>query len=350
MSRFNGFQQGLLLPGLIFAILLGAAPESAKAQTESDPKESPKSQAETAPAKQNVDNAQKENPDPQASRQKKISSYEQLVQAYEKQKIKFDKNDQAQSLIFQTRKGDFQGVMVVKWDSVNGVLHLIQTMPFKVEKKQRALYLEAAQTLNHGFLFPGLGINLANGGTYYRLSVPVAPRGYIHDYELGTYNRFVLNKAVEFMPTLLQVLDGKVTVDEVILFHQKRLREIADREKQLPRLSGWFSRESENGEWRIDFYSPGRARVYKGRELAVETTYTLKEDVCTFNDEKGPMATKGAGIYKVFVSKDKVSFRLNEDESKSRASVLSGGVWKRSSAIQVDPAPKEGDAGKDENK
>ena len=111
---------------------------------------------------------------------------------------------------------------MVRWDSGNGILHLIQTLPLRVTEDKYNLFLKAAQKLNHGFLFPGIGVNLENGGTYYRLSIPVQPRGFLFDYELGAYNRFAIQKAKEFYPTLEAAVDGKVTIDELILHHQKR--------------------------------------------------------------------------------------------------------------------------------
>ena len=128
----------------------------------------------------------------------RVESYADLVDSFDDMKIKFQNNEEASTLLFQTKRKNFEGVMVVKWDDRNGVMHLIQTMPLRIEKEKFSRFLLVAQKLNHGFLFPGLGINLDNGGTYYRLSIPVSPRGYILRKELETYTRFSINKPSVF--------------------------------------------------------------------------------------------------------------------------------------------------------
>ena len=157
------------------------------------------------------------------AQESRVASFAGLVEFYKSQKIMLNVDEPNESLQFAMQKENFSGVMVVKWDGRNGVCHFIQTMSYAVPEDKVQTYLLAASRLNHGFLFPGIGINLDNLGTYYRLTVPVAPKGYLSSTEVGTFSNFTLNKAVEFLPTLKEVLDGKVAVKDVVAHHQQKM-------------------------------------------------------------------------------------------------------------------------------
>lgn len=259
--------------------------------------------------------------------QKKITSYEELVQAYKDRKFSIEQNAPSRTLLFETSREDFRGVMVVKWDEQNGVVHFIQTMPLRVKKEDYGLFLEAAQRLNHGFLFPGIGVNLANGGTYYRLSIPVAPRGYLYEYEVGRYTTFTLAKAYEFLPTLKGVLDGKIKMDELILTHQKRLRELGNRKKTPVKLDAKYEREFMDEKWELDFSKPGQVTVFREGKEVVVSRIEVTGDELKIEDTEGEHASAGKGTYRVFKSDDKLSFRLVQDPADNRKQVLAGGVW-----------------------
>ncbi len=274
------------------------------------------------------DETKKDEPKKKAAQPtRKISSFAELCIAYETQKIKFKRNDKNESILFQTSKGVFSGVMVVKWERANGVCHFIQTMPLELKAEQVDLFLRAAQTLNHGFLFPGLGVNLNNMGTYYRLSIPVAPRGYLLDFEVGTYTKFALNKISEFMPSLKDTLDKKIKIEELILSHQKHIRALRAKLSKKISLSGKFTRDTLGSHWELDFSKPGVVQVSRDDKVGVVSTIKIEGDQITFTDQKGPLAAKEPGVYKIFLSNDKLSFRVSEDPVEARTVLLGGGTW-----------------------
>lgn len=257
-----------------------------------------------------------------------VQSFAELCEAYAAQKIKFKRNDENQTLIFLTKQGDFTALMVVKWDSSNGVVHFIQTMPLAVKEDQVDLYLKVSQTLNHAFLFPGLGVDLDKKGTYYRLSVPVAPRGYLFDYEVGTYTKFVLNKAAEFLPTIKAALNEEIGVDEVILSHKKHLKKLlAEKQSQLS-LNGKYRRAAFGSQWVLDFTQPGVVRVSSDGEVGVVSNYRLKGNQITFSDKEGKLAAKEDGVYTLFNSNGILTFTLKNDPAKRRSDLLIRGPWK----------------------
>lgn len=261
------------------------------------------------------------------SANQKITTFTQLCAAYRAQKIKFQKNENNESLLFKTSKGKFAGVMVVKWDTGSGVVHFIQTMPLTLEKEQVPLFLKIAQTLNHGFVFPGIGVNLDNFGTYYRLSIPVAPRGYLFDYEIGTYTKFALNKATEFLPTIQEALEGNIKLEELILFHQKHLRDLRSQIRKDVNLQGMFVRESGGVRWELDFTKPGIVRFSRDGEVERVATYQIAGNQVTFQDQTGSPLAEKKGVYEVFISNQKLTFRNSNDPVESRGGVLAGGTW-----------------------
>lgn len=257
----------------------------------------------------------------------KIKSFDDLAQAYERQKIKITKNEKAQTLLFPTTVGKLQGAMVVSWDSKNGVLHLIQTMPVSVPKEKTDQYLRAAQTLNHGFLFPGIGLDLKKGTAYYRMTIPISPRGYIYDYELGTYTKFVMRKAAEFSPTMEAVVTGEISVEDVNLYHRKRLFDLLDKKPVQIRLMPKYERTISDNKWVLDFSVGNVLKVYRDGKLVVESKLEISGDLCELEDTAGDLSSDGIGSYKLIVSNGKLSFRPEKDPSNNRKAVLSGGVW-----------------------
>ena len=317
----------LLITALLTLLVLPISaqePKQEEPKQEEPKKEEPKQEKS---AKQKQEQKPATNPVPASPALNKVTSYDELVEAFTAQKINFQKNESSRSLLFNTRRDDFEGVMIVRWDGNNGVLHLVQTIPLKVPDEKRGLFLEAAQALNHGFLFPGIGMNLETGSTYYRISIPIAPRGYVLDYELGTYTRFTLTKASEFFPTLSDVVEGKVKPDEVVLYHQKKLREKSAKPDAPVKLTGRFARTALESDWVLDFSKPDVVQVIRDGKVAVVSSYSVKGNLVTFTDQKGPLMAKTPGEYRVFLSNGKLTLRMQKDDARDRASLLTGGVW-----------------------
>ena len=257
----------------------------------------------------------------------RVESYADLVESFEAMKIKFQNNEEGRTIMFETRRKGFEGVMVVKWDDRNGVMHLIQTMPLRIEKENFDRFLLVAQKLNHGFLFPGLGINLDNGGTYYRLSIPVSPRGYLLRNELETYTRFSISKAAEFLPTIKKAMNEKIAIDELIPLHQKHLRDMAAKPKSTINLSGKFKRNALDSEWELDFSTAGQVTLKRDGEKNVVSKITIEGTEYSFEDVEGTLKASGVGKYQVALDGDELTFRLKEDAAKARATLLTGGKW-----------------------
>ncbi|MEC9091275.1 MAG: hypothetical protein VX438_01120 [Planctomycetota bacterium] len=263
---------------------------------------------------------------PERAENQKITSFRELCKAYEAQKIRFQKNDRNESLLFETRKGKFDGLMVVKWDAGSGVVHFIQTMPLTLKKDQVSLFLEISQTLNHGFLFPGISVNLENLGTYYRLSVPVAPRGYLFDYEVGTYTKFALNKAAEFLPTIELGLEKKIKVEELLLFHQKKMRDLRSQFPMDLEVHGKFVRHSGDVTWELDFTKSGVVRFIREGKVERVSDFEIVKEKIIFKGQDSTVENE-SGHYEIFLSNQKLTFRKSKDPVDSRSVLLTGGPW-----------------------
>ncbi|MDG2470559.1 MAG: hypothetical protein P8M80_14850 [Pirellulaceae bacterium] len=127
----------------------------------------------------------------------KVTSFEELVNVFKTRNIAIESNSKNQVIQINASQDDSRSVLVIKWDNKNGVIHFIQVMPMILKEEQEALFLQSAAILNHGFLFPGIGINPVNHGTYYRLSLPISPRGYLWDFEVIPHTR--LSNLINFI-------------------------------------------------------------------------------------------------------------------------------------------------------
>jgi len=258
-----------------------------------------------------------------------IKSYADLVSAYKKLNIKIKSNDENQTLMFRTERSNFSGVMVVKWDHINGVCHFIQTMPFDIKKEDYSLFLEAAAKLNHGFLFPGIGLDMTRGGSYYRLSVPIEPRKYLFDFEISSYTNFTLNKASEFLPTLKKVINREVTVDDVIKVHQLYMIEWRAERNAMAKLAGKYESDAINTNWTITFSENGKIGLFRDGKKVVESTYTVKGNQITVQDVSGELIAKEPGVYKFTIKDEQLTFTVVKDDAEDRVKVVTSKPWQR---------------------
>ena len=227
-------------------------------------------------------------------------------------------------------------MIVVRWDQPNGVCHFIQTLPLVLEAKQVPSYLDAATRLNHGFLFPGLGMNPDNHGTYYRLSIPVAPRGYLYDYEVMTYTKFVLDKAVEFLPTLKMAVAGEIEGKDVVAKHKEQLRKAFAEQSGRLELVGKYTSEALDEKWTLTLSGNGRVELLRGSSSAVISSFSIADDTITFVDRSGVLASKEKGVYQFKLDGDELTFTLKEDDAVGRKKVLTTNPWKRITPAQPD--------------
>lgn len=266
---------------------------------------------------------------PSSSKPLQIKSYDDLVSTYKRLNIEVKSNEKNQTLMFQTGRPNFAGVMVVKWDQINGVCHFIQTMPYEIKKEDYALYLEAAAKLNHGFLFPGIGLDMTRGGSYYRLSVPIEPRKYLFDFEISSYTNFTLNKASEFLPTLKKVMNREATVDDVVKVHQLSMIELRAEQNAMAKLAGKYESDALNTTWAIIFSKNGKIGLFRDGKQVVESTYTVKGNQITVQDVDGELISKEPGVYKFEIKEEQLTFTVVKDDAEDRVKVVTLKPWIR---------------------
>ena len=256
----------------------------------------------------------------------KVTSFEELVNVFKTRNIAIESNSKNQVIQINASQDDSRSVLVIKWDNKNGVIHYIQVMPLILKEEQEALFLQSAAILNHGFLFPGIGINPVNHGTYYRLSLPISPRGYLWDFEVITLTRFTMNKAAEFLPTLTAILDGKIEVKDTLTAHQQHLKALAKSRIVSNIFTRKYSTQALGSEWILDFKKE-TVQLLRDGKLAIQSNYSVNNNQLTFTDTAGPLASKDAATYQYRLDQDRLIFDVVNDTSSGRTKVITGDLW-----------------------
>ena len=116
-----------------------------------------------------------------------INNFPGLVDVLSQDGLSFQKNDEQLSILIPTKKADFEGVLLIRWAARDGVIHFVQSLPIEVDTERLAELEEAIIRLNHALPLPGLGMNHAGPSLYFRLTVPLLPRGGLTPKDLRAY-------------------------------------------------------------------------------------------------------------------------------------------------------------------
>jgi hypothetical protein len=125
-----------------------------------------------------------------------ISSYEEMVHFFTETGL-LHQAEPSQALVkVPVRKGALDGVMFIRWQADQQVLHFIQTIPVEIPAERLPAVALASAILNHAMPIPGFGINVGSRQGYYRITLPLRPDGTLTRGEIqGVFNLAVRTAA-----------------------------------------------------------------------------------------------------------------------------------------------------------
>ena len=189
---------------------------------------------------------------------------------------------------------------------------------------RQAAVNEAVIRLNHASPVPGLGINLDAGSLYYRMSPTTAPEGGIRPAKIRTVFRHTLNQAAALHRIMQSVIDGR-TAPEDVVGHYNRAG--ADSTSIPP---GKYTVNLEGQDWALTFDEDGTVHLFRGEEKVVESSSMTEESRVTFIDRSGGFKVSEPGIYQWRYEDGNLEFRLVNDSSKGRETILTSAAWQLS--------------------
>lgn len=237
-------------------------------------------------------------------------------------------------VLIPTALAPIDGFMAIRWSASEGVVHFMQSMNLTVEADRLAAAYEAIARLNHGLPVSGLGIVSRSNEIYFRLTVPISPRGGITPEETRTYFRFTLQQAAQVHPVIEAVLEGKIEAEHVVRYY------VASRVSASQQPIGRFRRKIGGSEWELIFDKSNNVALLKDGRLVVQSSSQFLGLHVTFLDRAGELAVPGSGEYSWKRDGDSLTFQLVNDSAKNRAGVLTDGPWTK---IESPEQPAAGD-------
>jgi len=250
-----------------------------------------------------------------------VESYQGLKELLKRDNIAFEAVDEAKYVACPTEKDGLDSVLVIRWDPTNGVVHFVQIMPIEVPEANQVSFMEAIVRMNHAYPVPGLGYNHDTKTTYFRMTVPLLPRGHLVDSEIQEYFSYSVNQAAILLPTMNAVAAGEIAAKQALEFHNNRLSVTG-----MP--AGRYEREIAGMTWTLVLKEDGTTTLLRDGKRAVSSKVVINGDRLTFEDGAGPLASDTPGIYTFDLYDDGIVFEKVDDESTGRAKILAGDAWK----------------------
>jgi len=164
---------------------------------------------------------------------KLLTSYQDVLEVLTGDSVLHQPNNKNQSIRIPTKRKDLDAVMIIRWQTNEGVISFVQSMPMELPEERVKSLETVMMRLNHMLAIPGFAINHENRLPYYRLVIPLNPRGGIQTNEFHLYLQLTLKHATTFFGPLKQVAEEGADPVEVI---DKILQDSKDRKavKELP--------------------------------------------------------------------------------------------------------------------
>ena len=254
---------------------------------------------------------------------KEVTNIEQLIEILKADNIDHQANVEQQFVMVPINRSGMNSAQVIRWAAQDGVVHFIQVIPLQVPKEHAAAVESAMIRLNHSFPVPGLGMNPENNTPYFRLSVPIQPRGFLQENEIKDYFNFCVGQGVQFAPTLAAIANGEITASASLDYHRKRMQ------AAFGPIGAWKKKYAES-EWIMTINPKGEVTLRRDGEVVVDSMVTVEDGKrMIFDDVTGPLAVEGKGIYEFKIEGETMTFTAVEDPGEGRKQVLSDGPWSR---------------------
>lgn len=146
-----------------------------------------------------------------------ISSFDELAAFFAQSGLVHESIREEATLKIPTRKDSLDGVLFLRWEPAQQVVHFVQSLNIAIPEERLQPFALAIALLNHALPFPGFGINIAQGYSYYRVSMPLRPEGTLTKQEVQGLFNLSVRMASEHLPALRDVAE-KGTDPGMILF------------------------------------------------------------------------------------------------------------------------------------
>ena len=134
-----------------------------------------------------------------------IRDYAGLLKLLEKDAVPFQAQVEERSVRIGTKKGQLEGVMLIRWQDQDGVAQFIQSIPFETPEEKVPAVESAIVRINHAMALPGFGFHHKVRVPYFRLTAPLHPGVGLSDKEIRAYFSTCLRLASQFFPALKRV-------------------------------------------------------------------------------------------------------------------------------------------------
>ncbi|TWT40135.1 hypothetical protein KOR42_49830 [Thalassoglobus neptunius] len=260
--------------------------------------------------------------DAQQPEESQIKSLENLMQFFQRIGINSQADLEQGFIAIPVKKEAFDAVHVVRWATSDGVVHFIQVIPLKVAPERIGALESAIVRLNHSYPVPGLGFNHETGTLYFRMTVPFAPAGYLTEQETQEYFGYCINQAYQFVPTLTELVEGRVEPDNILQYHRQVLQ------NSLGPYGVW-KKTAAGSEWVLTVKTNGETTLQRDGEVVVDSMAKVEGTTITFDDINGSLAANDPGVYEFTAKDGQLTFTKKSDTSTGREQILTGDAWAR---------------------
>ncbi len=251
-----------------------------------------------------------------------IRTFDDLVGLLKKDNVAHKIDKASKAVVLPIKKDDIEGVQVIRWADQDGVAHFVQTMSLKIPKERLTAVEAAASRLNHATPVAGLGVNYDDQTVYFRMSVPIVPRGGLSAAEVRVYFQHTLRQALRSRPAMDAVIKGE-SPETIVQF-------AANMEKKKNVIPGGaYECTIDDAKWELKFTAQGEISVIReGKEVA-KSKATFEGDKLTLVDQGGEASTEKVGVYQFSCDGRELTFRRVKDEAGGRAAILSSTLWRK---------------------
>ena len=138
----------------------------------------------------------------------RVSSYDDLLRLLQDDGVLHQADRATRTVRIPTERGAFRGQLLMRWLDHEGVLQLIQSLPFGVSTTRAVAYLDAQNLLNHALVLSGFELHPARRVPYYRRTLQLAPRSWLLADEVRWWFGVTVRVAAELCPHLQAVAEG----------------------------------------------------------------------------------------------------------------------------------------------
>ena len=137
-----------------------------------------------------------------------ISSFDELAAFFAESGLVHESVPDQSMIKLPTQKDTLDGVIFVRWEPAQQVVHFVQSLNIALTKERLEPFALAIALLNHVLPFPGFGINVPQGYSYYRFSMPLRPDGTLTRQEIQGLFNLCVRMASEHRPALAAVAEN----------------------------------------------------------------------------------------------------------------------------------------------